>query len=246
MRIIDAHVILGEGAHTSLTPEDLLPMMDAAGVSVSIGHAADRFLAIGNVEGNDRLLAAVQRHPDRIAGLASVNPWFGERATDELNRSLSAGLSGLYLNSFYQGFALNDPILDPLLEIAGSFDVPVFAMTGIPLIAEPFQLVEMALRFPTIHFVMVHAGASDYYHDAIKAPVVADNVWLETSRNGPSNYGLFESKGVLGKCVFGSATPEYDPATEIDVVRRCLADEDLLTNLLGTEIQTVFKGRLPS
>jgi uncharacterized protein len=245
MSSIDAHVNLGLGRHLQLAPDDLLVLMDEADVGAAVACPVDRCLAVDNREGNDSILDAVGAHPDRLAGMATANPWFGATAVGEVRRALDAGLVGLVLHPGYQGFRLNDTVVDPLLEVAAEFDVPVYAHTGTPAIAEPLQLVDLAGRFPTVPFIMGHAGASDYYMDAVRALEFADNLWLETSRNGPGNFAAFEGAGLMGRLVFGSGAPEYIPAVELEVFRDAIADPGVQRAVLHDNAQALFKGRLP-
>ena len=246
MGIIDAHVHLGEGRHLQLALDELLSLMDEAGVTVAIACAVDRYVAVDNREGNDLLIAAVRQHPDRIVGMASANPWFGERSVAELQRALEGGLLGVMIHPLYQGFRLSDPIVDPLLKVAEKFNVPVYAPTGTAGIAEPFHVAELARRFQNVQFIMGHAGASDYYLDAVRALEFADNVWLESSRNGPGNYQLFEAHNLLDRVVFGSGAPEYVPAVEADVLRDTFSDEKILEGILEGNIRRLYGGRLPA
>lgn len=245
MRIIDAHVSLGEGAHLRLSADELLRQMDEAGVACAIACPVDRCLAVDNAEGNDVIAAAVRAHADRLAGMACANPWFGDRAVEDLRRALGEGLAGLMIHSVYQGFRLDDPIVHPLLEVAAEHGVPVYAHTGTAGLAEPFHVAELARRFPSVNFLMGHAGASDYYTDAVAALEFADNVWLESSRNGPANYMLFSVRECLGRLVFGSGAPEYIPAVEIEVIRDTVEDERMRAAIVSGTIASVFKGRLP-
>ena len=246
MTILDAHVHLGEGEHLSLSVDDLLRLMDEAGVSVAVACAVDRFLAVHNREGNDLLLAASREHPDRIVGMAAANPWYGEAAVEELRRGLGEGLRGVMVHSVYQGFRLSDPILAPLLEVAAEFGAPVYMHTGTAGLAEPFHVAEWARRFPEVPFIMGHAGASDYYADAVRATEFGDNLWLETSRNGPANYQLFKVNGLLDRLVFGSSAPEYAPVVEIEVLRDIIEDAGQRRAILAESLRRVFKGGLPA
>lgn len=88
-------------------------------------------------------------------------------------------------------------------------------MGSVFLKAEPFQLVELARRFPEISFLMGHGGASDYYNDTVRALEFAPNFWLETSRNGPANFCYWQLSGATDGIVFGSDAPEYIPAVEL-------------------------------
>ena len=245
MTIIDAHVYLGDGQHLSLSEDALLNLMDEADIAVAIVCPVDHYMAVHNAGGNDLITAAVHRHPDRLVGMATVNPWFEDDAVNEIKRALNAGLHGLMLHSLYQGFHLSDPIVDPLLEAVVEFDVPVYAHTGTAGIAEPFHLIELARRFPSLNFIMGHAGSSDYGEDAIRALEFADNVWLETSRNGPANFGLWQVKNYQSRVVFGSSAPEYIPAIEIENLCDVFTNGDDREAILSQNIQDVYKGRFP-
>jgi len=245
MPIIDSHVYLGDGRHLAQSVDGLLRLMDEADVMLSVACPVDRFLAVRNAEGNDCIIEAVKAHPDRIAGMASVNPWFGDGAVGELRRALDAGLTGLFLNPNYQGFRLSDHLIDPLLEVAADCDVPVYAHSGTAGIAEPFHAAELARRFPSVNFIMGHAGSSDYGEDAVRALEFADNLWLETSRNGPANFGLWAVRNCWNRVVFGSSAPEYIPEIEIETLRDVFTGEDQRERLLSRNIRDVYKGRLP-
>lgn len=167
--IVDAHVHLGEGYHLSLGVDELLGRMDEAGVERAVACPVDHFVAVHNREGNDLMLDAVRSHGDRLSGMAAANPWFGDQAVEEARRALGEGLSGLFVHSVYQGFRLDDHIVDPLLEGVAEFGVPVYVHTGTAAQAEPFQATELARRFPELNFIMGHGGSSDYGEDAVRA-----------------------------------------------------------------------------
>ncbi|MFC1607161.1 amidohydrolase family protein [Candidatus Latescibacterota bacterium] len=244
MKIIDAHAYLGVGQHLSLDVDSLLHCMDEAKIERTVVCSVDHNLAVHNLEGNDLILNAVNRHSDRLTGMASANPWYGFKAEDELRRVFERGLLGLMLHPLYQGFRLSDPIVNPLLEIAVEFDVPVYAHTGSAGIAEPFHVIELARRYPSLNFMMGHAGSSDYGEDAVRALEFAENVWLETSRNGPANINFWKVRKCLHRVVFGSSAPEYIPSIEIETLCDVVTDESCREAVLSGSIQKVFKGRL--
>ena len=240
MTIIDSHVYLGDGRHVSQDANTLLGLMDEADVSVAVACPVDRYIAVDNGSGNDIVIRAVNDHPDRLLGMASANPWYGDDAVDELKRALDAGLHGLYFNSNYQGFRLSDHIVDPLLEVAVEYSVPVYAHSGTAGIAEPFHVVELARRFPSVTFIMGHAGSSDYGEDAVRALEFADNVWLETSRNGPANFGLWKVRDCARRVIFGSSAPEYIPAIEIETLCDVFTESDEQEAILSRNVRDVF------
>ncbi len=63
--------------------------------------------------GNDLIIDAVRRYPERFIGFTIVNPHRGERfMLDELNRCLQAGLRGVKLHATYQGYPEEGPNID--------------------------------------------------------------------------------------------------------------------------------------
>ncbi len=245
MDIIDSHVYIGDGRHMSFDTDSLLSQMDEAGIAHAVACPVDRCIAVHNREGNNTILDAVRSHPDRISGMAVANPWFEVKAVEELERALGEGLMGLFLYPNYQGFRLSDHIVDPLLTLAEAFEVPVYAHSGTAAIAEPFHVAELARRFPTVNFIMGHAGSSDFGEDAVRALEFCDNVWLESSRNGPANYGLWQVRGCTGRVLFGSSAPEYIPAIEIETLSDVFTDTADRESILSGAVRSVFKGRLP-
>ncbi|MFH1616673.1 MAG: amidohydrolase family protein [Planctomycetota bacterium] len=245
MKFIDAHVHIGNGVRAQLDVVSLLRQMDQAELALAVVCPLDRFIAVDNKQGNDFVINAVQSQPDRLVGLATANPWFGQSAVEEVRRALSKGLAGVKIHSVLQGFRLSEHIIDPILEVAAEFDVPVYAHTGTAGVAEPFHLIELARRFSTINFIMGHGGASDYYNDSVRGLEFVENVWLETSRNGPANYCLWKNAGLMDKIVFGSNAPNYIPQVEIETLKDVFTDPQDQEKILSLNIQNVFKERLP-
>jgi len=245
MRIIDAHVYLGQGCDLQQTPDELLRRMDEAGIERAVVCPVDRYIAVANREGNDLVAAAVNGHPDRLLGMAVANPWFRQSAADELKRAVDCGLRGWFMHPVYQGAAPLNPVWRPLLELATACGIPVYVHSGTAGIAEPLHVAELARRFPAVNFIMGHAGASDYGLDAVTALEFADNLWLETSRNGPANFGLWKARHSLSRVVFGSSSPEYVPAVEIETIKEILPGGEQQALVFNGNIRNVFKERGP-
>ena len=245
MKMIDGHVHLGDGIKMQLDEDTLLKHMDFAGIDIAIACSMDKYLAVYNREGNEFIAKAVRRHPDRLMGMASVNPWYGKKACDELNRALCDGLCGLKLHPVLQGFRLSDPIVYPLLEIADKADVPVYVHTGTAGIAEPFHALGLALDFPRINFIMGHAGASDYYNDTVRALEFAQNLYIESSRNGPANFCHWQINNAVDRVIFGSNAPEYHQDIEILNIFDVFTDMSDREKIFENNIRKVYKGRIP-
>ncbi len=244
MNIIDSHVHIGTGAKMLLEAENLIRQMDEAGIGFAVACPMDRYIAVDNAEGNNFIMNAVKSHPDRLAGMAVANPWFGEKSCDLLRKAFDEGFAGFKIHSVLQGFRLSDPIVYPLLEVAAEYGVPVYAHTGTAGLAEPFHAAELARRFPSVNFIMGHAGASDYYNDTVRALEFADNLWIETSRNGPANFAQFKNCGLSGRTIFGSNAPEYIQEAEIRSLEDVFTDEEDREKIFSLNVKEAFKGRI--
>lgn len=112
-----------------------LAMMDEAGIDVSVLSLvspgvqlfdADTATTLASIA-NDRLAEAIERHPTRLAGLASFAPQDPHRAAKEIERAISKlKLNGLIVNSHTAGEYLDDPKFAPILEAASALDAPLY------------------------------------------------------------------------------------------------------------------------
>src|SRR5205085_8547617 len=77
---------------------------------------------------NDEVAGLVARHPGRLHGLASVDPYDGERAAREAERALrDLGLLGLFVDCARGDMLLDAAQARPTLQVAAQLGVPVFA-----------------------------------------------------------------------------------------------------------------------
>lgn len=240
MRIVDAHCTIGDGRHATLSADELVDQLDTLEVEAAVVGPPDRCLTVYNREGNDLVRTACARHPGRLVGFATVNPWYGDAAVEELRRAAADGLVGLILHPPRQGFILVDDVADPVLEVAGELGLPVYVGTGTPAYALPLQLTEVARRYPQVRFLMGHMGHSDFWIDSIPAAVAAPNVFAEISYKQP--HVIREAVATLGadRVVYGSDAPfnamrlELEKFTEVGLdegERELVAAETLLSLL---------------
>lgn len=75
---------------------------------------------------NDRARDWMTRWPDRFAALAAIAPQAPERAAQELERAVRAGLKGAVINSHTRGRYLDDRRFWPIFEAAQALDVPIY------------------------------------------------------------------------------------------------------------------------
>jgi uncharacterized protein len=205
--VVDGHCHVGVGHEYRQTVDELLHAMDLHGVHRAVICPADRFIAVDNRDGNDFVLGAMRSHPDRLYAFATANPWYGNRAYDELKRALGEGARGIKLHPSLQGFLLCDELVYPLVELAEQHSVPMFFHTGTPAFAQPMHIAELAQRFPSVSFIMGHMGSTDFWLDAVPAALQANTVYLDTSWSLPQKIQRAIAAVGAERVIFGTDSP---------------------------------------
>lgn len=103
----------------------------ARAISIPAGLIADAEGRVPHdtiVAVNDHVAELVARHPGRLHGLASVDPYDGERAAREAERAIrNLGLLGLFVDCARGDMLLDAAQARPTLQVAARLGVAVFA-----------------------------------------------------------------------------------------------------------------------
>jgi len=116
-------------------------------------------------EHNDKLLAAAQRHPERLFPFVTVDPKLGREAVIELERCLGNPIfKGIKFHPWLQAFApsMVRATMEKILELAATQKVPIIFHDGTPPYSTTLQIAEVARWRPDTNIVLGHAGLSDY------------------------------------------------------------------------------------
>lgn len=239
---IDALCVVGLDREYNLEPVDLLRDLEANRVDKAIISPVDRFLAVNNQEGNNFILNTAEHYPDRLIPACSANPWYGREAVKEVRRAIQAGARMLILHPFVQGFLANDELVWPLLDEADHQKVPVYIHTGLPGNATPWQVTDLAERYPELDFLMGHCGSTDFWNDANQAALLADNIYLETSLARPFYIpGRLQALG-NHRVIMGSNAPLNDFSVEWEETRKVLSAQDA-GPVLGENLRRLLEKR---
>jgi uncharacterized protein len=148
-------------------------------------------------DGNNFLLSLQRQHPDRIRGYAVVNPNFREHARAELVRCLDAGMIGIKLAASRRA---DDPLLDPICEVALRRGVPVLhhiwqhrrrEYPGQEA-SDAVELGRLAARHPQVVFLLAHIGGGGDWIHSLAAIRELPNVMVDLSGSGVDG-GMLES-----------------------------------------------------
>lgn len=194
---------------------------------------------------NDFVADCVRRHPDAFIGFASVDPWKGKAAVNELRRAVEdLGLKGLKLHPGCQRFAPNDLRHYPLYETAVELGIPALFHTGTTGLGagmpggggiklgycRPILLDDVAADFPELQIIAAHPSWP-WQDEMLAVAQHKANVWLELSGWSPKLWSPALAKAVLGpmqdRALYGSDYPfisfrkwldafsTYDPPPEV-------------------------------
>jgi predicted TIM-barrel fold metal-dependent hydrolase len=240
--IIDAHVLVGEARYHKLDPARLVEQMDRCGIDQALISPVDREMAVHNREGNDRVLAIARRYPGRLLAYAAANPWY-DGAVAELERALGEGAAAVKLHPPLQGFMILEDLVHPLIEVAARHRVPVYVHTGTPAYALPLQLVELALEYSEVAFIMGKNGKTDFWMDVIPALQAADNIFGDTAHDFPER-GMDKMFKTVGskRMIFSSNHPVSRNALEVEKVRNMNVPEADKEAILGGNMSRLLKG----
>lgn len=202
-KIVDAHAMLGSETYLKLDAAELVRRMDAAGIALAIARPMGSELIVDNRAGNDRVLSA----GPRIRGMVSVNPWWGTKASDELDRCRDQGAVGLFLDPLRQGFFPTEPVCTPVYERIAEFGWPIMFRTGTYVFADVLAVAEVARRFPQIEFIAGFGGYADMWFEVQGAIGSVPNLHLDASLLWADGIDeVIRSHGPT-RVLFGSAEP---------------------------------------
>ena len=214
MKKIDVHAHLGYiggWADVALDETTLLQNMDKYEMEKSILCAQD----------NQSILEAVHRHPGSLCGAVYVNP-LDEKSVEEMDRFLEEGFVAVKLNPLRHAYVADDAILDPVMEKAQRFGVPVCIHCGHPPYSLPWSIALLAERFPAVKVVMLHMGHGHgvYIDASIKMALRYSNLYLENS-GMPMHTKIQEAYRQVGqdRVMFGTDAPFHHPSVEIQKVK---------------------------
>jgi predicted TIM-barrel fold metal-dependent hydrolase len=171
------------------TGEQLLSDMDRAGI--------ERVLMQGMywqhhetcVAQNDWYIACCRQHPDRLLGLAVVQPKAGQLALDEVRRAMDEGLRGLgEMLPYAQGYPIRDPDFLRVVELLIELDLPLCLHISEPVghvypgkSTTPLEdYYWLATQYPELKLILAHWGGLLPFYELMKS-VNLENVYYDTA-----------------------------------------------------------------
>lgn len=188
---------------------------------------------------NDEVADVVKKYPRQFVGFASVDPWKGKRAIDEIERAITElGLMGAKFHPGLQAFYPNDTRFYPLYEKITELKVPALFHTGTNALGagkpggmgvkldytRPIHLDSVAADFPQLTVIGAHP-AWPWHEEMLAIIGHKSNVFMDLSGWSPRYIPkmiMDEARTRLqDRILFGSDYPFITP-------ERWLADFDSL------------------
>lgn len=145
---------------------------------------------------NDFVAEAMKNDPDVFIGFASVDPWAGKKAVDEVKRAMEElGLKGFKFHPGTQAFYMNEKQFYPIYEEIAKYDVPMLIHTGTTGIGaglpggggiklgacRPIPYMDdVAADFPEINMILAHPSFP-WTEESLAMAVHKPNVYIDLS-----------------------------------------------------------------
>ena len=174
----------------------------------------------------EETLRCLQRWPDRLIGIATLNAKNVAGCLENLDRWVKDGpMAGVFFTSSSESLVCNHPNFDPIVRRAHELGAVILQHTwyktgGKESVGEstPAELAELARRHPDIPFVCVHSGGE--WEKGIRAVRGSPNIIVETSGFDPTAGFVEMAVRELGasRVIYGGHYPGRSFGTELSKV----------------------------
>ena len=242
--IIDSHNHIGcwkEFHIPENTAEGMLVSMDTLGIDKAFitAHAS---IGPDYVYGNDIVIDALRRFPDRFLGYATVNPSYEEDMKHELERCFRApGMRGIKLHPSSHGSSVDNKKYRIAYEAANERGCPILIHTWGR--ADVAAIDRMSAQYKKAQFIIAHSGAYiEAMSDAIDIVNSRDNAYLDLAISLPyeGNVEWLVREAGSKKILFGTDMPFFDPRHTFGRVVMADITDDEKKDILGLNMQRLL------
>ena len=237
--VMDAHAHLGQNTDFTVidaSAEGMLRCKDRMGIDLTAVSSIAGTIG-GWTRGNDQVIEAVRRYPDRFLGYITVNAHDPDSVVPECERCWEAGCRALKLHSG-QGLDYDHPNVRPALDFARERGCPIlFHVWG----HELEHLEPLIGQYDQNICILSHAGCVDR-EDYARVALAHENAVLETcfSRGPKGLLEYFVDQGLEDKILWGSDAVFYASTHQFGRVLFAELDEPVKRKLLSDNARRVF------
>jgi predicted TIM-barrel fold metal-dependent hydrolase len=241
-----AHLEVGNArAFSDGTVAGLLRSMDSAGVDrsviCSIATKPEQFDPI--------LKWSLSIRSDRLIPLASIHP-ADPLAVARVGEVKAAGLKGIKIHPYYQGFDLADHAFDSFYAAVESSGLVLVSHTGFDMAfprdrrADASRSLDLVTRFPNLKFMATHFGAWNDWDD-VEAKLIGKPINLEISLTleflSPEQVRRMILAHPEDRLFFGTDSPWGNPEEPLRVLRELNLPAPLLQKILSGNAAALFR-----
>lgn len=243
--IIDCHCHMGfwKAFHAPRnTAEDMIDSMNSLGVDKAF-ITAHSSIGPNYVYGNDMVISAVRKYPDKFIGYVTLNPSYKDDMENEIRRCFNTeGIKGIKLHPGSHGAAVdyknyriayetaNDKCCPILIHVWGKGDVAA--------------IDKLSSKYPKAQFIMGHSGGADIkaMEDAVKVAASHENVYLDLaiSMVYEGNVEWFVNEVGSKKVLYASDMPFFDPRPNFGRVAMAELADDEKQNIFGLNMERIL------
>ncbi len=195
---IDSHTHIGtlySNPPKSLPKEVLLESMDKYGINIAVvsnGDSAEydcdlKLLSTENnksqIQSNKELLEFASKHENRFAVLLWLKPHH-EKVDENLIALIEKYkdlIFGFKFHPFHSMLPFDDEKMIPYLDLALKYNYPILTHTASDDFSKPSRVLNMALKYPKLKFIMAHLELGSDNQEAINLMKQAPNLYADSA-----------------------------------------------------------------
>ena len=258
LALFDSHVHLWKGEESLRVYKKQIEdaQLEVAGIGAMWFGGPNQALAGRPKEiqaGNDSIIALAAEHPEMMP-IATVHPYDGPAAVEELERVAAKGIKVLKLHPHTQKFDSEDPRVLTLVLRAGELGVIVLIDNASILPGDCEKLFNLALNAPKTKFIFAHLGAMNFrFWNILKAARTAqglfgDNIYFDISAtvvlvaDSPiQDEFVWTIRNVgIDRVLLGSDYPQYSLEQNVRALARLTLDENEKAKIRYENARAVF------
>lgn len=237
--VMDAHAHLGQHEPFMIIDSSagsMLRCKDRMGIDLTAVSSLPGTIG-GWTRGNDQVIDAVQKYPDRFLGYITINGHDPQSVLAECERCWAGGCRALKLHSG-QKLEYDHPVIQPALAFADDKGCPILCHVWGRELDYMEPLID---RYNRSTWILAHAGCADR-EKYVRVAKAHENAVLETcfSRCPKGLIEYFVAEGLEDKTLWGSDASFYASTHQFGRVLFAEVSESAKKKLLCDNARRVF------
>lgn len=243
--IIDCHCHMGSWHNFNIpcnSAEGMLKSMDTLGINtVCVTGLAS--IGPDYRYGNDMVMRAVLKYPDRFIGYVTLNPHYQEDMQHEIDRCFAVkGFLGIKLHPNFHGCEIDDKLYHIAYQAAEKRKCHMLIHTWGK--ADIDNVNKIAGQYSGIFFIIGHAGGDiKGMRKAIDVVNSHNNVYVDLalSTTFEGNVEWLVNEVGSKKILYGSDMPFFDPRSTVGRIAFSDISDDEKLDIFGLNMKKILK-----